>query len=266
MPAATLSARDSLTSSERRPRRRRPRRAPARAVTGHLDPPSLQRPVQRRHLDDGPDEPQGQGAQHGPAQCHAVSHHERCERRTKIDELDARAKSPARTKPTGFATLNPAYSCANRIPAVPNACRLRKPPVAKASEIRWTRASPRRFAASPAVSASSETPTPTVRKRVKWTADSTSPIERVVQQGARRGRRAAAPRPGPRRLRRGRCAGVARSSGARVTRGTGSSAVLTTRTYRVARARSVRPALVIGTASPRSAGRLPTLGLRGRGL
>jgi hypothetical protein len=64
---------------------------------------------------------------------------------------DAKANSEARTRPTGFATLNPAYSCAKSTPWVPSACSPRNPPVArKASEISRTRASPRRFAALPA--------------------------------------------------------------------------------------------------------------------
>ena len=61
------------------------------------------------------------------------------------------ANTALTSSPTGIATLKPAWSWVKRTPVVPSACSPMKPPVAmNASESSRTRASPRRFAASPA--------------------------------------------------------------------------------------------------------------------
>ncbi len=82
-----------------------------------------------------------------------------CRRRITADanagltstKADPRAKTALTTSPTGMATWKPAYPSEKRISGVPSACSPRKAPVAmNASERRKTRASWRRFAASPA--------------------------------------------------------------------------------------------------------------------
>src|SRR5213075_2608088 len=66
-------------------------------------------------------------------------------------KAEAAAKTALTSSPTGIATLKPAWSCSKRTTAVPKACSPMKPPVAmNARERSRTRASPRRFADSPA--------------------------------------------------------------------------------------------------------------------
>ena len=63
--------------------------------------------VQRRQLDDRPDEPDGQGGQHRPAQRHAVSHDERRKRGTHIDEPRSESEQSGEDEADGIRDLEP---------------------------------------------------------------------------------------------------------------------------------------------------------------
>ena len=89
-------------------------------------------------------------------------------RRGDLEVRVAAAKPALTSSPTGIATLKPAWSCSKRTPCVPKACSPMKPPVAmNAKDSSRTRASPRRFADSPAAYPRTNAKPPTNPKRTK---------------------------------------------------------------------------------------------------
>jgi hypothetical protein len=61
--------------------------------------------VQRRQLQDRPDEPHRHGGQHAAPQRHAVSHHERRERRAQIDERGREGEEGRQDETDGIRDL-----------------------------------------------------------------------------------------------------------------------------------------------------------------